>query len=340
METKKKFKLAVVGTRSLRGKEIRNVLSQKKIPLEKIDFFDADVEEEYSKLTEFRGEPKVIHSLDDNSLQDADLVFLAAEKKVNRKVGILAQKKKFQAIDLSETFNAEAGIPVVVAGVNDEIIKEKKPDLIANPHPVTVILSHLFHLVMQKFGLSRSIAFILQPVSAYEIAGIDELIKQSVAMLNSSVLPKKVFKEQIAFNILSHTEKPEKDGFCPAEKQIMGEIKRVLKNLEFPLSLSLIQAPVFHTYSIMTFLELEKKTDIRGLEDLFKESTFFKLFPASAPCSVSSVSVAGKEKIFIGQIKKEKSFPNSFWVWTVADNLTRGSALNALEIAKKIFSSS
>jgi aspartate-semialdehyde dehydrogenase len=278
--------------------------------------------------------------VDDDSLQSADLVFLASDRNASRKVGILAKRKKFQAIDLSETFNTEAKIPVVVAGVNDDILTRKKPDLIANPHPVTVILSHLFHLVIQKFGLARAVAFVLQPASAHENAGIDELANQSVSLLSSSTLQKKVFKEQIAFNLLSHTEKPEKDGFCPVEKQITGEIKRVLKNREFPLSLSLVQVPVFHTYSIMAFLELKRKSSIQGLENLFKESMLFKLYPPSVSCPVSSISVAGKKKIYIGQIKKEESFPNSFWIWAVADNLTRGSAINAIEIAKKIFLSS
>ena len=334
----RKFKLAVVGTDSLRGKEIKSILSQERIPLEKIDFFDPDVKEEYSKLTQFRGEAKVIHQLESDSLQSADLAFLAADKEINREIGNLAKKKKFQAIDLSEAFNAEEEIPVVVAGVNDETVLKKRPFLIANPHPATVILAHLFHLIIQKFGLLKAVTFILQPVSAFENAGIHELIDQSVALLNSSTMSKKVFREQIAFNLLSHTEKPETDGFCPVEKQIVKEIKRVLRDDEFPISLSLILAPVFHTYSIMTFLEIKKKTDLQGLKDLFKESAFFRLYPPSRSCPVSSISVAGKKKIYIGQIKKEESFPNSFWFWTVADNLTRGSAMNAFEIAKKIFS--
>jgi len=340
MTIKRKYKLAIVGTDSLRSKEIKNALSQEKVPFENVEFFDPNVEEEYSKLSQFQGEPKVVHHIDNDSLKSADLVFLAADQKINREIGILAKKKKFQAIDLSETFNMEAEIPIVVAGVNDEIIMKKNPNLIANPHPVTVVLSHLFHLVIQKFGLSRALAFILQPVSAFEKAGIEELANQSIALLSSSTMTKKVFKNQIAFNLLSHTEKPDKDGFCPVEKQITGEIKRILRDNKFSLSLSLIQAPVFHTYSIMTFLELKEKTNIQGLKDLFNKSMFFKLSSPRISCPVSSISVAGKEKIFIGQIKKEKSFPNSFWVWTVTDNLTRGSALNALEIAKKIFSTS
>jgi aspartate-semialdehyde dehydrogenase len=335
MRETKKPKVALIGTDSLRGKEIKNVLSQKKFPLKDIDFFDVDVEEEYSKLTEFRGEPKVIHHIDKESLSDNDLVFLASDKKVNQAFGILAQKQKFQAIDLSETFNAEGKIPIVVAGVNDEIISKKRPGLIANPHPVTVVLSHLFHVVLKEFGLLKAVSFILQPVSAYEESGIEELADQSYAFLSSSSLSKKVFKEQIAFNFLSHTERADKDGFSSVEKQITSEIKRVLHPRRFLLSLSMIQAPVFHSYSLMSYLELKGKTDIQGLKSLFRKQSFFKLSP---PTLSSPVSVAGEDKICIGQIKKEESFPNSFWIWTVVDNLTRGSALNAFEIAEKIFS--
>ena len=335
MRETKKPRVALIGSDSLRGKEIKNVLSQKKFPLKDIDFFDPDVEAEYSKLTQFRGEPKVVHHLKEESLSGSDLVFLAADKKVNQAFGSLANKQKFQAIDLSEAFNAEEKIPVVVAGVNDEVILKKKPGLIANPHPVTVVLSHLFHAVLNEFGLLKGVSFILQPVSAYEESGIEELADQSYAFLSSSSLSKKVFKEQIAFNFLSHTEKADKNGFSSVEKQITSEIKRVLHPRCFLFSLSIIQAPVFHTYSLMSYLELKKKTDIQSIRGLFRKHSFFKLSP---PTLSSPVSVAGEEKICIGQIKKEESFPNSFWIWAVVDNLTRGSALNAFEIAEKIFS--
>ncbi len=323
---KKKLNLALVGTDSIRGIEIKEVLSQKKFPLEKIDFFDPDVKEEYSKLTDFRGEPKVIHHLDEESLVDSDLVFLAANKLINRKYGNLARKQRYKAIDLSETFNSEKEIPVVVAGINDEIILKKKPDIIANPHPVTVILSHIFYSILKEIGLSKAIAFILQPVSAFDESGIEELAKQSVDLLNSASLSKKVFKAQIAFNLLSHIELMDKNGFSAIEKQIMFEIKRVLKDWNFPLTLSVIQAPVFHSYSIMTYLELKKKIEIQHLEDIFRKSPYCKLTTQSLTSPVSCASVAGKDKIFIGQIKREKSLPNSFWVWSVTDNLKRGSA--------------
>lgn len=339
MNTKRRLRIALVGTDTLRGKEIKDVLEGKNFPLDRIEFFDPDVEEEYSKLTQFRGEPRVIYYPEEESLLDSDLVLLAADKKNNRRFGILAQKQKFQAIDLSETFNSEEDVPIAVAGVNDDIILHKEPVLIANPHPVTVILSHIFNLILQSFGLSKAVSFVLQPVSAFEESGIEELADQSFAILNSSSLTKKVFKTQIAFNLLSHTEPMDKDGFAASERQIIAEIGRVLADWEFPLTLSIIQAPVFHTYSIMTYLELEKKTEIKALKELFKKSSYFKLMPSSLSSPASCASVAGKDKIYIGQIKKERFLPNGFWIWTVADNLTLGSALNAYEIAMKLLSS-
>ncbi len=336
MKKGKKIRVVLIGTDSLRGKEMKDALEQKEFPLEKIDFYDPDVQEEYSKLTQFRGEPKVIHHLDKGSLQGADLVFLAAAKNVNQEFGILSQKQKSWAIDLSETFNKREDIPVVVAGVNDNFIIKGKPALIANPHPVTVVLSHLFHRVAAEFGILKAISFVLQPVSAFDEQGIEELANQSFSILSSASLAnsKKVFKEQIAFNFLSSTAAADEGGFSPDERQVVSEIRRVLQPHHFPLSLSIIQAPVFHTYSIMTYLELEKEADIQGLKNTFKKCPLFKI---SISALSSPVSVAGKEEICIGQIKKEESSPRSFWIWTVTDNLTRGSALNALEIAEKIF---
>ncbi len=334
MKQRKKIRIILIGTDSLRGKEIKNALEQKNFPVEKVDFYDPDVEEEYSKLTQFRGEPKVIHHLNQESLADADLIFLAGDKKVNHEFGILARERKFWAIDLSETFNKEEDVPLVVAGVNDSLIPKDKPALIANPHPVTVVLSHLFHTVAGEFGILKAISFVLQPVSAFDEQGIQELANQSFSILSSASLEKRVFKEQIAFNFLSSTEAGDEGGFSPDERQVVAEILRVFESRRFPVSLSIIQAPVFHTYSIMTYLELEKEADIQGLKNLFKKCPLFKVSFTALSCPIS---VAGKDEICIGQIKKEESFPRSFWIWTVADNLTRGSALNALEIAEKIF---
>ncbi len=338
MKNETEFRVAVIGTDSLRGKEIKTLLSVKRFPLTNIEFFDAGVEEEYAKLTEFRDEPRVIRPLRPDSLDGLDLVFFA-DQEASRAYSRLAGEKKFQAIDLSGSSGAQEGIPLIVAGVNDKVVSRKRFSLIANPHPVTIILSSLLHRLVIKFGINKAVAFVLQPVSAFDESGIEELASQSAALLSGSSLKKKVFREQIAFNILSHTEAPDANGFSSGERQIIAEVRRVLADPKFPLSLSIIQTPIFHTYSIMAYVELGAPAGIADLSALYRESPLFKIGAASAACPISSISVAGKEQIFVGQIKKEESFPNGFWIWTVTDNLTRGSAVNALEIARILFES-
>ncbi|MBN2244895.1 MAG: hypothetical protein JW755_03520, partial [Candidatus Aminicenantes bacterium] len=201
---KKKLKLALVGTDSLRGKEIKNVLEKEAFPFKSIMFFDADVAAEYSKLTEFRGDPKIIHPIDDNSLKLADLIFLAAERKVNERIIHDTWSPGKWIIDLNETFAGKENYPVIVAGINDNKIPYKKPSLISNPHPASIFLSHMIHLIDQNFGLKKSIAFVLQPVSAFDVLGINELANQSAELLGGNSLSKTLFDEQIAFNLLSH----------------------------------------------------------------------------------------------------------------------------------------
>jgi len=337
MNSQKKIRVALIGTDTFRGREIKNVLENKKFPLERIEFFDSDVEKQYSRLTEFRGEPRVVLPLDKTTIASSDLVFLASDKKTNREYGNLAAKNKFLAIDLNGTFNTDEKIPVAVAGVNLNAVLKKTPSLIANPHPVTVILARFLSVILENFRILKITAFVLQPVSAFEESGIEELASQSFSVLNSSSISKKTFKSQVAFNLLSEPSPIDQDGFSSAENQILSESKRVLGIRNLPLSLALIQAPVFHTYATMIHLELDEQTDILTLSDLFKKSAYFKVPAPSTLHPVSSVQVAGKDEIYIGQIKKEGAFPFRYWIWTIADNLTCGSALNAFEILENSF---
>lgn len=340
MNTKKGFRLALVGPDTFRGKELTSLLNKRKIRISEMEFYDPGIEEEFSKLTQFRGEPKAVHPLDENAFEGIDLAFLAADPKTNRKFGPIASKKKTWVVDLSETFNRDRKVPLVVAGVNDGILQKKKHGVVANPHPVTIFLSHLFHLLQHHFGLEEADATVLQPVSAFAVPGIEELASQCFDVLRGSQIEKRIFKTQIAFNLLSQTDEVNSNGLTTTEEELISELKRIFDKSELRLALSLIQAPVFHTYSIMTRCLLEKEASIPDLEKLFKNALNFELGSSIPSCPASSVAVSGKDQIYIGRIKKDESFPRSFWIWTVADNLTRGSSVNALEIAEEILSAS
>jgi aspartate-semialdehyde dehydrogenase len=328
---KRTLSFALVGSETLRGREIKTILCVKRFPLESLEFYDPDVKEEYSKLTQFGDEPKVVHHLDRKALQGLDLVFLAADAATNTAYGEGAVEGCYRALDLAETFNGREDVPLVVAGVNDASVKGRKVPLIANPSPVTIILSRLFHALDASFGLAKALAFVLEPASAFEEEGIQELADQSFALLNSSTLPKKVFREQVAFNLLSRAENPAR------EARILAECRRVLAPAAFPLSLSVVLAPVFHTYSVMAYVELGRSAAIADLAAAFRATDAIQPKSARGTGLVSAAHVAGKDKIFVGPIKKAETIPGGFWIWAVADNLTVGSALNAYEIARSLF---
>jgi len=333
----RKPRLALVGSDSLRGKEILSVLTAKKFPIASLELYDPGVEEEYSKLGQFRGEAKVVHALTPAALEGLDLVFLAADDKTDLRYGRLAAEKDFTAIDLGESFNADPRVPLIVAGINDGPLRKEKPPLIANPHPAAIVLAHLLSTLDRGFGLAKAVSVVLEPVSAYAEEGIQELAEQSFALLGSSAMRKKVFPDQVAFNLLARTAKPERNGFTPLENRVASEVRRVLGPTPPPLSLTIVLAPVFHTYSLMTYLELRGQASPAGLETCLKANDVFRPASAGEAGAITPAAVAGKDRIHVGPVKKDPAIPRGFWIWAVADNLTVGSALNAYGIARALF---
>jgi len=332
----RKLRLALVGSDSLRGKEILGVFAAAKFPLASFELFDPDVEEEFAKLGQFRDEAKVVHALTPAALEGLDLVFLAADEKTNLRYGRLAAEKDYLALDLAETFNADAKVPVVVAGINDAEVLKGKPSLIANASPAAIVLSHLLSTLRAGFGVGRAVATVLEPVSAYAEEGIQELAEQSYAMLGSSAMTKRIFRDQVAFNLLARAAKPDRNGFSTLENRVVSEVRRVLGPKEVPLSLTVVLAPVFHTYAIMTHVELGCDAALAEVEAAFRKNDRFRLPAAEDEAAFSPATVAGKDRIHIGQIKKDPANARSFWIWAIADNLTVGSALNAHGIARTL----
>ncbi len=334
MSAETSFRIAIIGSDSLRGKELQSVLTSVCFPFRTIEFYDPDVKEEFSKLGEFAGQPKVVHHLDAAMLEGLDLVFMAADQATSRTYGPLAVERGVRAIDLAEAFGGDPSVPLIVTGINDGLLSAGKVALASNPGPAAIILSHILNAVRGKFGIERAMSVVMEPVSAYEDAGIQELVDQSASMLSSAPMPKKVFRDQLAFNLLSHIDKPDRNGFTGREKRILTETRRVLGGKEFPFSLSLVLVPVFHGYSIMTYVETGADAGLADLRDCLGSDPHIETAEGAEPGRISPLTTAGKDKIFVGLIKKETSIPRGFWIWAVADNLTLGSALNAHGVAR------
>jgi aspartate-semialdehyde dehydrogenase len=198
------------------------------------------------------------------------------------------------------------------------------------------VLAHLLATLRTGFGLCRAVAVVLEPASAYAEEGIQELAEQSTALLGSGTACNRVFPDPLAFNLLARSARAERKGSVPLETRIGAEVLRILGPDELPLSVSVVLAPVFHTYSIMTHIELAREASAADLKACFRANDVFRLPAPGDEAAVSPRAVAGKERVHLGEIKKDPTVRKGFWLWAVADNLTVGSALNAYGIARAL----
>lgn len=330
--------VALIGTDSLLGKELASSLEKSGFPGAEFIFFDPGVSEDFSHLIDFREEPRVVRAPKAEWLEGVDLIFLASDRVTNRKYGTWAFKRGIAAIDLGGVFDDKDAVPAIVADVNDAEIPAGAPRLVANPHPVTIFLARMFKVLNDGFGMSRALALVLQPVSVFGNPGIEELAGESFGTLNCAPYQRGLFKPRIAFNLLSQVETVDEGGWSPSERRIHAQLVSVLRQPSYTLSLSLVQAPVFHSYSMMVHVQLAAPVRIKDLEELFRGADAFKYYRPARSSPVSPVSAAGKEKILIGQLKRDDAVPNGFWIWAAADNLVGGAALNAIEVARRMLS--
>jgi aspartate-semialdehyde dehydrogenase len=310
-----------LGIKSLRGKEIKETLERSSIPIGKIYFYDFSVESEWSLLTDFKGEPYVVKYPTEDMFKDANIILVASPEGIDQKFLLKAMEEGTFIIDLSNSFNEDENVPLIVDGINHELIKGVS--IIANPHPISIILSLVFHQLRKKFEIDNISSVAFQPVSEFQEEGVEEFINQTVAILNATNIPRKVLKEQRAFDLIPESEKN--------ERKIVRELERILGIKSS--SITIIKAPVFHCFAVMTFLTISGDPKIEELEAEFRKNPKFKILARNQ--TPTPASVAGRDGIFI-KISKNADFPSRYSIWTVSDNFRTGFAKNAISIIQRI----
>ncbi len=296
-------------------------MEKSSIPIGKIFFYDSSAESEWSLLTEFKGEPYVVKYPDEDMVKEVEVILLASSGEMELKAISRAKEEGVFVIDLSNSLNEDEEVPLIVDGINHELIK--KASVIANPHPVSIILSLLVNQLKGKFEIENLSSVAFQPVSEYQEEGVEEFINQTVAILNATSVPRKILKEQRAFDLIPESEKN--------ERKIVREIERILGIKTS--SITIIKAPIFHCFAVITFLAIKGEPDLEEIESEFRKNNRFKFL--SRHQTPTPASVAGRDGIFI-KIYKNADFPSRYSIWAVADNFRSGFAKNAIGILQRI----
>ncbi|MCL4142011.1 UNVERIFIED_CONTAM: hypothetical protein GTU68_038007 [Idotea baltica] len=241
-------------------------------------------------------------------------------------------------IDNSSQFRMDEGVPLVVPEVNADSAREvarKGKGIIANPNCSTIQLVVALKPIAERFGLKRVVVSTYQSVSGAGKVGMDELWNQSVGIFNQKPVEPSKFSKQIAFNCIPHCDVFLENGYTKEEMKLVNESRKILNLPNLRLTATAVRVPVFLSHSEAVNVELEKSSTQEELKALLRESPgCIVLDDPSEEQYPTAVDTAGTDATFIGRIRKDETLDSGYNLWIVADNLRKGAALNAVQIAE------
>ena len=323
--------IAIVGATGNVGRKILEVLEKKEFPIDNL-YLVASSKSVGSKI-KFRGQEHEILDLDDFDFSKAKITFFAAGGKISEKF-VQEASKKSMIIDNSSFFRMDPDVPLIVPQVNSEDLKKIKKNIIANPNCSTAQLVIALKPLHDLFGIKRAVISTYQSVSGGGKAQMDELIEQTKLVINNKKVVSKNFTKQIAFNAIPHIDAFVDEGYTKEELKMVNETKKILdKNIE--LTATCVRIPVFISHAESINIEFEKEFTLEKISEALNASDGCKVIDERKDGGyITPVEAAGKNETFISRIRKDNSNKKAVNLWCVSDNLLRGAALNAVEIAE------
>jgi aspartate-semialdehyde dehydrogenase len=330
------YRIAIVGSGTLKGKELAEVLSQSALAASEIKLLDDD--EGLGQLEAVGEEMTFVQSVSRDNFDNVDFAFFASRQEFTRKHWTLARAAGASIVDLSYALEKEPGATVRAPWIEREVGQVMAPELEPGPvvaaHPAAVVLSLLLIRAQRLAPIRNAIATVLEPASESGRSGMDELHEQTVNLLSFQEMPRKVFDAQLAFNLLGQLgEKSTAAALEETERRIVEHYRRVTGEA-VPLmpAVMLAQAPNFHGYIFSIYVELETPQSVADFSQaLSGEHVAVSRLPEETP---NNVSVAGQEQVLVS-VRQDVQRLNGFWIWAAADNL-RVQALTAIECAQRL----
>jgi len=323
--------IAIVGATGNVGRKILEVLEKRNLPIDDL-YFVASSKSAGSKL-KFKGKDIEVENLENFDFSKANITFFSAGGKISERYAPIAAQQSV-VIDNSSFFRMDPDVPLIVPQVNSNHIKNMKKNIIANPNCSTAQLVIILKPLHDLFKIKRVIISTYQSTSGAGKASMDELLEQTKLVLENKKIVSRNFTKQIAFNAIPHIDTFVDEGYTKEELKMVNETKKILdKNIE--LTATCVRIPVFISHAESINIEFEKEFTLEKISEALNSSDGCKVIDERKDGGyITPVEAAGKNETFISRIRKDNSNKKAVNLWCVSDNLLRGAALNAVEIAE------
>lgn len=329
------MKIAVVGATGMVGKVMLKVLEERKFPVTQL--IPVASEKSVGKKIHFKGQEFTISSIQDAVDVEADIAIFSAGGSTSLEWAPKFAEKGTFVIDNSSAWRMEPNIPLVVPEINAAIIT-KEDKIIANPNCSTIQLVMAIYPLHQKYGLKRMIISTYQSVSGTGKAAVDQLNNEMKAELtadNSEI--ERVYPYQIFKNALPHCDVFSDDDYTKEELKLMNEPKKIMNAQDIHITATAVRIPVQGGHSESVNVEFEEDFQLNEVRDLLSETSGVVVQDNVAHLEYPMCYYSeGKDDVFVGRIRRDFSQPNTMNLWIVADNLRKGAATNAVQIAEHL----
>lgn len=331
---KEKYNVGIVGATGAVGRRMLTTLEERNFPVDRLVLLASP---RSAGLTfPFRGQSVSVEVLAENSFEGLDFALFSAGASVSRKYAPLAVQAGCIAIDNSSAFRMDKDIPLVVPEVNPDAIPEQ-PGIIANPNCSTIQMVVALYPIHAKYCIKRIVVSTYQSVSGSGQKAIAELTTQTTAVMENKDIQVEAYPHQIAFNCLPHIDVFLENGYTKEEMKMVNETRKILGDDSIQISPTTVRVPVFYSHSESVNVETEKSISAEEVKKLLRDSPGILLVDDPERNEYPlAINAEGKDEVMVGRLRDDISKDKAINFWVVADNLRKGAALNAVQIAELI----
>jgi aspartate-semialdehyde dehydrogenase len=331
--TPKRLNVAVVGATGLVGSEMLKILVQREFPAETVRVFAS--ERSVGKEISYNGHTLKLEHLDETSFKDVHVAMFAAGADVSLMYGPIAAEAGALVIDKSSAWRMKANVPLVVPEVNPNDIRDNE-GIIASPNCTTIPLTMVLEPLRQKVGVERVIVSTYQAASGAGRALAEELEDQTEAIAAKRKPEVSATTHQLAYNVIPGGWKPQQYGYNEEEMKLVNETRKILHEPELKIAATCVRVPVQVGHSESVTIETGEAVEpdeVRSILErakglIIEDDPAARVYP-------TPLHVAGRDEVFVGRIRKDLSSDKGINLWIVSDNLRKGAALNAVQIAEQ-----
>jgi aspartate-semialdehyde dehydrogenase len=324
--------VAVVGATGAVGEEIFRILEQRSFPFSEIRAFSSP--RSAGQKIAFKSEELTVEALSPDCFKGVDIALFSAGGSISKEWAPIAVAAGARVIDNSSAFRMDEGVPLVIPEINADHIKDGDL-LIANPNCTTIILLMALAPIHKKYGVRRAIVSTYQAASGAGREAMNELSNQTRSVLDNKPIAAEIFPAPLAFNLIPQCDDFLENGFTKEEMKIVHESRKILGSPELKLTCTAVRVPILRAHSESICLELEQAADLDELRGLLQASPGVRVLDRPAPGGYPMPAIAsGKDNVIVGRIRHDPIFDNGVSLFVSGDQLRKGAALNAVQIAE------